>query len=178
MQSGFNTNIRHRGVLFHVQTEDGGAARPRVTTHLFLGGDILATERLDYADRLDAPDLGSEVRGRMQVQHKAMLRALCSGAHDAVVVARAGAAIFASDSAQPSGPADAAAVEDTGERPERAVVSPLSDPPTRWAGPESTADLGGPAATVAADDDGERPLVDLMLEYLVERARARDPRAS
>ena len=99
MQSGFNTNIRHRGVLFHVQTEDGGAARPRVTTHLFLGGDILATERLDYADRLDAPDLGSEVRGRMQAQHKAMLRALCSGAHDAVVVARAGAAIFASDSA-------------------------------------------------------------------------------
>ena len=54
MQSGFNTNIRHRGVLFHVQTEDSGKANPHVITHLFHGGNIMASEKRDYSEQLAA----------------------------------------------------------------------------------------------------------------------------
>ena len=52
MLSGFNTNFRHRGVLFHVQTEDSGRANPHVITHLFHGGNILASEKGTYSDKL------------------------------------------------------------------------------------------------------------------------------
>ena len=92
MQSGFNTNIRHRGVRFHVQTEDSGVERPRITTHLFWGGDILASAVDDYSALLEgaaptAPGaLTDAVRGRMQAQHKSMLKALCAGAHDTAVL--------------------------------------------------------------------------------------------
>jgi len=104
MQSGFNTNIRHCGVLFHVQTEDSGVSRPRVSTHLFRGGDIMASEEIDYSDRLEAPELAAEVRGLMASQHRAMLRALLSGVHDEVIVERVGRPEFdpdASDAERP-----------------------------------------------------------------------------
>ena len=44
MLSGFNTNIRHRGVLFHVQSEDSGRDPPHIITHLFHGGNILFSQ--------------------------------------------------------------------------------------------------------------------------------------
>jgi hypothetical protein len=43
---GFNHNIRHRGVVFHVQTEDSGVDNPHLFTHLFHGGTILSTRKL------------------------------------------------------------------------------------------------------------------------------------
>ena len=94
MQSGFNTNIRHRGALFHVQTEDSGVDRPRITTHLFRGGDIVASVVDDYSALVgSAPPtvpraLTDAVRRRMQAQHKSMLKALCAGAHCRGVGAR------------------------------------------------------------------------------------------
>lgn len=118
MQSGFNTNIRHRGVLFHVQTEDSGVSRPRVTTHLFRGGDIMASEEIDYADRLEAPELVTEVRALMASQHKAMLRALRAGAHDEAIVERVGPSELdpdASEVADPAPPAAAAAEAEAAE---------------------------------------------------------------
>ncbi len=43
MITGLNTNFRHRGVLFHVQSEASGIKTPHILTHLFKGGDILAS---------------------------------------------------------------------------------------------------------------------------------------
>ena len=67
MLSGFNTNFRHRGVLFHVQTEDSGTANPHVITHLFHGGNILASQKQTYADRLGSEQLDGVVRELMEV---------------------------------------------------------------------------------------------------------------
>ena len=33
---GFNNNVRHKGRLFHIQTEDSGVRHPHVITHLFM----------------------------------------------------------------------------------------------------------------------------------------------
>jgi hypothetical protein len=49
MLSGFNTNFRYRGVLFHVQTEDSGQQNPHVITHLFYGGNNIASDKQEYA---------------------------------------------------------------------------------------------------------------------------------
>lgn len=92
MLSGFNTNFRYRGVLFHVQTEDSGRANPHIITHLFHGGNILASEKSQYLDLLEAPEGSIEegVRKRMEGQHKAMLKQLSRGGHDAVILERMG----------------------------------------------------------------------------------------
>ncbi|MEZ4390486.1 MAG: hypothetical protein R3A48_05270 [Polyangiales bacterium] len=85
-QLGYNTNVRHKGKLFHIQTEDSGVARPHIISHLFVdGGRILKSVKTSYADSLDEPDLVAFVRRRMQEQHKAMFVALRDGEYDAML---------------------------------------------------------------------------------------------
>ena len=81
---GYNTNVRHKGKVFHIQTEDSGVAKPHVITHLFAdGGRIIKSVKTSYADRLEAPDLQAQVKKLMQDQHKAMFIALRDGHYDA-----------------------------------------------------------------------------------------------
>jgi hypothetical protein len=69
---GYNHNVRYRGIVFHVQTEDSGLANPHVFSHLFHGGVIISTRKLVY-DRDAAEDV---VKSLMQAQHKAMMKDL------------------------------------------------------------------------------------------------------
>src|SRR5450432_3562143 len=89
MVGGYNHNIKHQGKIFHVQTEDSGVDNPHVITHLFVGGNILASKRASYAEQLALPDLERHVRDLMEAQHKEMLRALVNGAFDAQQVGMA-----------------------------------------------------------------------------------------
>ncbi len=169
MLSGFNTNIRHRGVLFHVQTEDSGKANPHVITHLFHGGNIMASEKRDYAHLLDTGDLESAVRTLMEDQHKSMLKRLRAGEYDAGIEARIGADSWDGDD-------DSAATlppESTSPVPPAAAVS------------AQTAEKA-PAAEASGDNPKERlrrafgdgvvsnkPLDEVVLDFLVENARKR-----
>jgi hypothetical protein len=70
---GYNTNVRHKGKLYHIQTEDSGVNHPHVITHLFAdGGRIVASRKTGYAEHLGDKDLASIVKKLMQDQHKAM----------------------------------------------------------------------------------------------------------
>ncbi len=75
---GYNHNIKHRGLVFHVQTEDSGVDNPHVFTHVFYGGVILNTRKLTY-DGESAEDV---VKALMQAQHKALLKELKHGKLD------------------------------------------------------------------------------------------------
>lgn len=75
---GYNHNIGHRGLVFHVQTEDSGVDNPHIFTHLFHGGVIIFTRKIDY----DAAADESLVKSLMQAQHKAMLKELKRGNFD------------------------------------------------------------------------------------------------
>ena len=75
---GYNHNIRYRGLVFHVQTEDSGVDNPHVFTHVFYGGVILNTRKLTY-DGESAEDV---VKALMQAQHKSLLKALKHGELD------------------------------------------------------------------------------------------------
>ena len=80
---GFNNNVRHRGRIFHIQTEDSGVKFPRIVTHLFAdGGRIVKTTRTDYTEHLEKTDMAAVVRGMMKEQHKAMFAALRAGEMD------------------------------------------------------------------------------------------------
>jgi curli biogenesis system outer membrane secretion channel CsgG len=82
MLPGFNHNIRHRGTTYHVQTEDRGTAHAMVVTHLFSGGNVIASARSEYRALLAEADLADRVRALMQEQHKEMMRRLVRGAYD------------------------------------------------------------------------------------------------
>ncbi len=94
MQLGFNTNFRYRDVVFHVQTEDSGRANPHVITHIFHGGNIIASLKSDYSDLLVEADLETPVRKLMESQHKSMLKQLSRGEFDRAIGERLGAEIF------------------------------------------------------------------------------------
>ena len=93
MITGVNSDVRYRGVAFHVQTEDSGRAHPHVVSHLYLGGSILASEKTDYGDGLDSPDLDERVRSIVETQHRSMLEALSEGRFDALLEERVGDAL-------------------------------------------------------------------------------------
>ena len=76
---GFNHNVKHGQRVYHVQTEDSGLPHAHFITHLFLGGNIVATQKSSYADRASDPDLPKVVRAMMEEQHKNMLRRLVAG---------------------------------------------------------------------------------------------------
>ncbi len=82
MVVGFNHNIKYRGQTYHAQTEDSGADRAQVVTHLFLGGNIIASKRTGYADIAAAENLADVVRSLMEEQHKEVLRNLVHGVYD------------------------------------------------------------------------------------------------
>jgi hypothetical protein len=80
---GYNTNVRRRGVLCHVQTEDSGISHPHVITHVFTAGTIIGTRKRSYKEHVGADQLEPLVRKLMQEQHKAMCIALRDGELDA-----------------------------------------------------------------------------------------------
>src|SRR5438105_972990 len=93
MVPGFNHNVKYRGGIFHCQTEDSGIGNPHIITHLFVGGNILATKKTSYADIVKTDRLEEVVSELMQEQHKEMLKKLLSGQYDSAIELRsAGAA--------------------------------------------------------------------------------------
>ena len=75
---GYNHNVRYRGLIFHVQTEDSGLLSPHLFTHLFFEGVIISTRKLVY----DAGADEGAIKSLMQAQHKAVMKDLKRGAFD------------------------------------------------------------------------------------------------
>jgi len=80
---GYNTNVRHKGKLYHIQTEDSGVGHPHIITHLFAdGGRIVASKKTSYTEHVGSQAMTDTVKKLMQAQHKAMFIALRDGVYD------------------------------------------------------------------------------------------------
>ncbi|MEM6961002.1 MAG: hypothetical protein AAF355_05700 [Myxococcota bacterium] len=80
---GYNTNIRHKGKIYHLQTEDSGVGHPHIITHLFAdGGRVVASKKTNYSEYVGTENYQSVVKRLMQDQHKAMFIALRDGVYD------------------------------------------------------------------------------------------------
>jgi pSer/pThr/pTyr-binding forkhead associated (FHA) protein len=87
-QMGFNNNIKSRGQVFHVQTEDSGLDAPHIITHLFAdGGRVIKSHRRSYKDAIKSEGNGiaDYVRNLMKAQHMEMVLALRDGKFDAII---------------------------------------------------------------------------------------------
>jgi len=80
--TGFNTDIEHDGVVYHVQTEDKGLDSPIILSLVYVGGTILASKRSPYED-LIATGFSDEVLAeRLKRQHRLICAAINQGRID------------------------------------------------------------------------------------------------
>ena len=79
MITGFNTDVKHKNRVFHIQTEDKGESNPFVESLVYVGGEILATKRTSYADVLKDEHA---VQDLMEQQHRTMIAAIQRGRFD------------------------------------------------------------------------------------------------
>lgn len=90
MIAGYNTDVRHAEVVFHVQTEDKGSSNPFIESLVYVGGRVLAAKRASYADLL-AQGKGADAIGElMDAQHRNMIAAIRQGKFDDKVEALLG----------------------------------------------------------------------------------------
>jgi hypothetical protein len=82
MITGYNTDVRHGAVGFHVQTEDKGRANPCVDSLVYVGGQVLASKRTDYSELLAEGKGEKEITALMEYQHRVMIAAVKAGKFD------------------------------------------------------------------------------------------------
>lgn len=183
---GYNTNVRHKGKLYHIQTEDSGVQHPHIITHLFAdGGRVVASKKTGYADILETGGLQDRVKQMMRDQHKAMFIGLRDGEFDEpepTEHANAGKLLKA-PTLSPPPPVEVDALEAAAARLAASSPAPVSAPatpapvasagryqPTRPARPAAEP----PPATKSPDSIfgenllSEKSLDEVILSYLAE----------
>jgi hypothetical protein len=83
MITGYNTDVRHNEVVFHVQTEDKGLANPLIESLVYVGGQVLASKRASYAELLAEGKEEKDIVTLMDHQHRTMIAAIRHGKLDA-----------------------------------------------------------------------------------------------
>lgn len=82
MITGFNTDIEHDGIVYHVQTEDKGLETPIILSLVYAGGTILASKRSPYDDLIEAGFSDEILAERLKRQHRLICAAIHSGRID------------------------------------------------------------------------------------------------
>ncbi len=77
--TGFNTDVEHNGVVYHVQTEDKGLKSPLILSLVYVGGTILASKRTPYDDLIANGFDEDKLAERLQRQHKLICAAIHAG---------------------------------------------------------------------------------------------------
>jgi hypothetical protein len=77
--TGYNTDVPHDGVVYHVQTEDKGLETPIILSLVYVGGAILASKRAPYDDLIAAGFDEATLAERIERQHKLICAALHAG---------------------------------------------------------------------------------------------------
>ncbi len=140
MVVGFNHNVRYKGDIFHIQTEDSGINAPHIITLLYRGGTIISSKKTSYADIIKMENLEQVVEELMKEQHKEMLRRLKAGDFDA----------RAFPSGAPASP----------QQPEQQPAAP--SPQATPSPPPPSSKPSSPAAPAA-----KQSLDEIILDYLV-----------
>ena len=144
MLTGYNTDFKFKDKIYHIQTEDGGAGSPTITSLLYHGGAIIASRRTSYSDIIKADCLDEVVRELMMEQHKQVIRDFMQGKLDMVA-------------AQPEAAAEpkAAPAKAKEQAPAAQPAKPPPPPPP-------------------AKDIKEKSLDEVILDFLAQEQKAKD----
>jgi hypothetical protein len=81
--TGYNTDVKHRDRVFHIQTEDRGELHPYIESFVYVGGEILAGKRTPYEESLRDGVDDRVLRELMEQQHRTVIAAIRDGSFDA-----------------------------------------------------------------------------------------------
>jgi hypothetical protein len=157
MITGYNTDVRHREVVLHVQTEDKGLGNPFIESLVYVGGRVLVAKRMGYGDMLSEGSVGEkEIVALMDRQHRTMIAAIRHGKFDDKLAALR-------ERFEPEGAGETAPVTD-------ATVARMAEArnSATTAAPAGPAAGRGTAETTSATLD--RTLDQVILEYLTNEA--------
>src|SRR5512134_1749804 len=155
MLTGYNTDFKFQGKIYHVQTEDGGINSPAITSLLYHQGAILASRKTSYADILKADCLEDVVRGLMMAQHKQMIRDLMHGKLDASAA-----------------PREAAYQTPAPRTPARKPAAEPKAAPVREKVPEEPAAAAAPQSP--KKEEKEQNLDHIVLDFLAQEQKERN----
>jgi hypothetical protein len=80
IQAGLNSEVEHRGRVFHVQTESLQRSAPVVETLIYSGGEILVRMTVSLAELAEQARLsGDDVRHALELQHWNLVRKVQHG---------------------------------------------------------------------------------------------------
>ena len=78
MVMGFNTDIKHDGVVYHIQTEPRKDAG--IDTTVYTRGAVIHKYKSSYQDLLDSPDYSDEkLKRRLEEQHRLIIARIRGG---------------------------------------------------------------------------------------------------
>lgn len=86
LRFGYNHNFRHKGRLFHVQTEDSGPERCHIYSHIFFAGTVIASSKTEYNQHNHRASR-RDIQAMMQRSHRKMCIALRDGRCDERIAA-------------------------------------------------------------------------------------------
>lgn len=181
MITGYNNDIKHRGSVFHVQTEDKGEASAWIESLIYVGGRILARKRATYKQLLEGDGDKAGIAKLMERQHRLMIQQIRDGRFDE----SEGGADGEAKKSDPQAPgeeeiaqarmrqqaeamfADADADADAGD--EESAPSGAAPTPERPGADVAAAAAGEPAAE---GSEGEAPSLDqVIFDYLSSIAK-------
>jgi len=166
--TGFNTDVKHKNRVFHIQTEDKGEANPYVESLVYVGGEILATKKTSYAEVVKEGRDDHAIQDLMEQQHRTMIAAIQRGRFDgpngSIQIPEGMAPTVPEMGPPPKRPSrassSAAAKAAKGGAPASAAPTPEAEKVDR---DDSTAPRGTPGTTGGASD---RSLDQMILDYL------------
>ncbi len=168
MITGYNTDVRHNEVVFHVQTEDKGLANPFIESLVYVGGQVLASKRAGYAELLAEGKEERDIVALMDHQHRTMIAAIRHGKLDARL-----AELFTKSQTGPH-PRTSTGASTAVPEPTEVVraqpataVRPATPPPPVLPPPLQPP---RPAPVPASAPARERTLDQVILEYLTSEA--------
>jgi hypothetical protein len=172
--TGFNTDVKHKNRVFHIQTEDKGDANPYVESLVYVGGEILATKKTSYAEVVKEGKDDHAIQDLMEQQHRTMIAAIQRGRFDGPngsIQIPEGMAPTAPEMPAPpkraSRSSSSAAAKAAAQPPEKTAEKPEKAPEKAEKAEkaeeneEATSPRGG-----TPNPAGDRSLDQMILEYL------------
>ena len=107
MLTGYNTDVGHLGLVFHVQTEDKGLASASIESLVYVGGQILGKRQTGYRDMIAEDNSSEAIVDLMDRQHRLMIAEIKNGHYDSqlaeqgLISAEQAAASTAADASAP-----------------------------------------------------------------------------
>ncbi len=80
--SGYNTEVKHKEKLFHVQTQDKGRGANYIESTIYRSGRVLTSKKYFYTSLLNYKNLGEKIQQLIKEQHNAVIKEIKEGKFD------------------------------------------------------------------------------------------------